>query len=314
MEKRYYVKRVPPGTYSYDKDVPLNAPSIIVNNYISTLNDVDSAKVPHTIVILWNDYRFWNNSDLLQHQMKRILHKFVKEIKKITEIRNFDLPEKAANWSFPIIFISQPLPLPNNMTTRYPDSYKSNRRRFTRLLQKGEAKDGYITINFDEFTCENKNKFFNKNGTIAPEGYDYIWLAVSEAIQSNDECQEKLIRRAKAKQLAALEPDKQSPKQDQDINIDGIWPGQQSPIDKPTKNSPARRSLQSEFNQVDPMAGKRQSLPPSQTHSKKQFKCKRGRGRGFFGPPQGFFPYNPFYQGFHYQSFNRNKRGRFGPY
>lgn len=223
MENKYAVKIFMPGTYQYNKDAPYNAPLSILNSYIDVLNEPQHAKIPHTIVILWNDHKFWNNSLILKKHMVKVLHKFVKELKKITEIRNFALPEKAANWNNPRIFISNPLPLPNNMIGGYPTHFKSNRRRFTRLLQKSSAKEGYIMINFEDFTCDNKNNFFNKNGTIAEDGFAYLWTAVSDQIQKNDTTAEIAARKIKAKQLAAAVKDNSNQSQDSDSEISGVW-------------------------------------------------------------------------------------------
>lgn len=242
--------------------------------------------------------------------MGKIIKKFVKELKKITEIRNFALPEKAANWDNPRIFITKPLPLPNNMSTRYPPNFKSNRRRFTRLLQKGSGKDGYIAVNLDEFTCENKNNFFRRDGSISEDGFHYIWLALSEAVQLSDESHEKLIRKMKAKQLAALPATPEQPKQSE-ISMDGV-----SPLKTFEKRSPVRRSLNADFNATDKRNDNQQrnhkESAPAQ-HKRQHGKPKRGRN--FYGPPpQGYFPFNSFYQGFQFGPFQQNHKGRRGHY
>lgn len=308
IERRYNLKRIPPGIYSYSKDLPFNAPELLISSFIDTLNEPSNAKLPDILLILWNDYRFWNNELLLKNHMSKIIRKFIKELKKIAEIRNDALPEKAANWQNPRIFISNPLPLPNNMG-HYPMRFKANRRKFTRILQKGSAKDGYTIINFDDFTSENANKFFHQDGAISEEGFTYMWTTISDAIHTSDKKQEILSRKAKAKELAASfnisSPDKS--------DLDGVWSMEQSEQNKPQEN--VRRCLSTQFDNESHKSQKpsqtqqnnnctfphqrdhQQSSTSSQANRKfiHHHKPKRGRGPNFYGPPPGFFPFNPFF-------------------
>lgn len=325
LERQYDLKRIPPGIYSYDKDKPFNAPALIMDNFVDTLNLPNNPKVPDTVVILWNDYHFWNDEIILQNNMVKVLHKFIKEIRKVAEIRNFALPEKAANWDNPRIFVTRPLPLPNGLG-RYPANFKANRRKFLKLLHKGSKRDGYTTINFDEFSCENKNKYFNTNGTISDDGYNYIWMAISNKIQEIDKEQDKLRRRIKAKQLASCDNKVKEdlPKQQQQ-DIEGVWDPK---VHKDTKKqSPARRvldfdSMQPHHSMTEKDSSKKQSQQSdTSSHTKRwntHHKFKRGRGRGntFFGlpPPPGFIPFNPFFHGFQFKPCNSHRRGRPGPY
>lgn len=323
IERRYNLKRIPPGIYSYNKDMPFNAPALMINSFIDTLNDPVNPKLPDILVVLWNDYRFWNDELLLKNHMAKILKKFIKELKKIAEIRNFALPEKAANWQNPRIFINNPLPLPNNMT-KYPVRYKANRRKFTRLLQKGSAKDGYTVINFDDFSSENTNKFFNPDGNISENGFNYLWKVVSDSINASDKKLEVLARKAKAKELASLDT---SPSLRD--NLDGVWSMNNENHDK--KPDKTRRCLSSQFDEADVQStkssqsqhrvryqcheqprqcNKEQSANPSQNNRKwiHHHKPRRGRGQGFYGPPPGFFPFNPFYP------FPPGGKGHYQPY
>lgn len=300
MEKRYAVKRFTPGSYGHDKNKPYNAPLSITGSYIDALNDPENAKIPDIVAILWNDYRFWNNHLLLKNHMTKILHKLFKEIKKITEIRNFALPEKASKWNCPRIFVSKPLPLPNNMSGRYPPNFKANRRKFIKLLQKSSAKNGFTLVNFDEFSCENTNNLFHNNGSISEEGYHYIWKALSNAIESSDKAHEVAARKVKAKQLAAAPLT--SPQTSSDKNqLSGIWPLEHQDQQKETVSqnivfndcpSP-QRSLLIDFNKSkgpaatapNPDTSHDQSAKPSQTfptrNKQHHHKNKRGRGRGY---------------------------------
>lgn len=123
MESMYAIRMVMSGIYTAKQ--AKNIPSIILNSLEDTLNV--KAKVPHTLVILINNSRFWNDADLLQYQMDRILKRFFKEIARIIEDRNLSLPPRAVNWDYPRIFITKALPLPNNMSKPYPKGFKANR-------------------------------------------------------------------------------------------------------------------------------------------------------------------------------------------
>lgn len=264
LERKYDLKRLTPGMYGHDISKPLNVPAIIMENFVDALNLPVNEKVPDTIVILWNDHRFWNDELFLQNNMSKILHKFIKEIRKISEIRNFALPEKAANWDNPRLFITRPLPMPNGFA-KYPPHFKSNRRKLLKLLHKSSKREGFTAVNFDEFSCDNKNGYFNSDGTIAEEGYNYIWMSISNKIQEADREKEKLCRKLKAKQLAGnnnVDNKRSSDSPYQKFEIDGVWNTQaQGHINK---QSPARRSL--DFTSQEPNANAKKTTVSAQSH------------------------------------------------
>lgn len=107
------------------------------------------------------------------------------------------------NWEYPRLFITKALPLPNNMTKPYPKGFKSNRRRYNRLLQRGEQDNNYKTINLSEFTSENTNKFFTADGTITQQGYKNLWITISDAIHKVDNTERIILNKLRAKQLSA---------------------------------------------------------------------------------------------------------------
>lgn len=129
IENIYAIRIIPPGIYTYNQAT--NKPNLLLNLFVDMLNQ--KAKLPHTLVIVINDHKFWNQTDLLQFQMERLIRKFIKEIQKIAEQRNFSLPIKAVNWNYPRLFITKALPLPNNMES-YPKGFKANRRKYNKLL------------------------------------------------------------------------------------------------------------------------------------------------------------------------------------
>lgn len=66
MESMYAVKMIPSGTYTPQQ--AKNMQNIILNSLVDMLNM--KAKVPHMVVVIINDYKFWNNADLLIYQME----------------------------------------------------------------------------------------------------------------------------------------------------------------------------------------------------------------------------------------------------
>lgn len=195
----YAIRLVSPGIYTAKQ--AKNIPSIILNSLVDTMNF--KAKVPHSLVIMINDFRFWNNSDLLTFQMERILCRFFKELRRIIEDRNLSLPPRAVNWDYPRLFVTRALPLPNNMTTTYPRGFKPNRRKYNKIIHRGEVQYNYRSINCAEFTSENENKLFAQDGSITHKGYRQLWIAVSDAIHKADNQDRINLNKAKAKQLSA---------------------------------------------------------------------------------------------------------------
>lgn len=249
----YAIKIIPSGIYS--RRQAANMPNIILNNLVDTLNM--KAKVPHTVVIIINDSDFWNNADMLQYQMDRILFRFIKEIKRIAEARNLSLPPKAVNWDYPRIFITRALPLPNNMVKPYPKGFKANRRRYNRLLLKGEDKQEYLSINLPEFNSENSNGLFASDGTLTHKGYKCFWTTISDAIHRADNNSRILLNKAKAKQLAqqvtvTTKDFDQSQEDSSDISdIDHLETATTRENNTEYSSHTVRRALVSEFNQQE---------------------------------------------------------------
>lgn len=248
MESMYALRLVSPGIYTSHQ--AKNIPNIILNSLVDTLNV--KAKVPHTIVIIVNDHRFWNNADLLTYQMDRLIMKFFKEIGRIIENRNLSLPPKAVNWDYPRLFITRALPLPNNMTRPYPRGFKANRRRYNRLLQRGEQQYNYKTINLTDFTCENSNKLFAPDGSITKFGYKQLWIGISDAIHKADNLDRILLNKAKAKKLALQTTltsseiaDAQAIHSSSDLSdIEPLMMAEQEAV---KKRKPAKRALINDF-------------------------------------------------------------------
>lgn len=199
IETMYAIQCISTGIYTVHQAT--NMPNLLLNVLVDTLNA--KAKIPHTLVIVLNDHKFWNQSfDLLQFQMERIITKFIKEIQKIVEARNWSLPPKAVNWDYPRIFITKVLPLPNGMECPYPKGFKTNCRKFNKLLLRGEVPNKYFTINMAAFTCENDNNLFNKKGGLTDKGFREFWVAIRDAIHKSDNARRIKENKMKAKMIA----------------------------------------------------------------------------------------------------------------
>lgn len=199
IETMYALKCIPTGMYTAEQ--AKNMPKVLLDVLVEALNS--HAKIPHTLIIVMNNHNFWNqSSDLLHFQMERIITKFIKEIRKIVELRNWSLPIKAVNWEYPRIFITKPLPMPNKLE-HYPKGFRPNRRRFNKLLLRGEATNRYKSINLAQFMCENENKLFDKKGRATEVGYKEFWIAVSDAVHKSDNNNRITNNKLKAKTLAS---------------------------------------------------------------------------------------------------------------
>lgn len=271
MENMYAIRLVSPGLYTAQQ--ARNIPKVILNNLVDTLNV--KAKVPHSLVILINDPRFWNNNDLLQFQMERIIGRFIKEIRRVIEARNLSLPPRAVNWDYPRIFLTKALPLPNNMTKPYPKGFKSNRRRYNKLIQRGEIHHNYTAINLTGFTSENDNKHFASDGTITAKGYRNLWSVISDAIHRADNQDRINLNKVKAKQFAAqaaLTSQDTEHKADDDISDieslpsdfeDNNYPNTTRYQDRHEMSKPpTKRSLINEFDGATVLSKKQRATVP----------------------------------------------------
>lgn len=242
----YAIRIISPGVYTNKQ--AKNIPNIVLNSLVDTLNV--KAKVPHTLIIILNDHRFWNDSNMLKYQMERILARFFKEIRRIAEARNNSLPPRAVNWDYPRIFVTKALPLPNNLPS-YPRGFKANRAEFNMLLQQGEQQHNYKSIALPEFTCDNEHNLFNKYGSLTQKGYRTLWITISDAVHRSDNLTRININKAKAKQLSAQITLTKSELNDDDQSEDSLS-GIQYLGDNTHRNArepkPTKRALINDFN------------------------------------------------------------------
>lgn len=265
MENMYAIRLIPTGLYTTKQGE--NMPNLILNALVDTLNI--KAKVPHTLVIMINDHRFWNNTDLLTFQMERLIKKFVREIRRIVEDRNLSLPPRAVNWDYPRIFFTKPLPLPNNMIKPYPKGFKANRRKYNKILQREEIDNNYKSINLPEFTCENENKLFTLDGLITPKGYRVLWTTISDAIHKADNQHRINMNKVTAKHLSAqISLTKQEIRDGINIDEEGISYLDSPPAPAPPHHKAAtKRALINEFDSASAKPEKKRPPPPSPPES-----------------------------------------------
>lgn len=251
----YAIRLVLSGIYTAQQ--AKNIPNIILNSLVDTLNV--KAKGPHTIVLMVNDHRFWNNTDLLLYQMERIIDRFFREIRRIIEARNLSLPPKVVNWDYPRLFITRALPLPNNMTRAYPPAFKANRRRYNRLIQRAEEALNFRSINLAEFTSENSNKLFAPDGSITHLGYKTLWISISDAIHKADNQDRIIVNKARAKQLASqitvtkaeIRNLQQDDDDDDDMDVKLLVSPTNNKTQEENTKRPIKRSLLNDFTSTN---------------------------------------------------------------
>lgn len=303
MDKHYAVKIFSPGIYEGN-----NIPAVILESLVEALNH--NAKVPHTIIVAWNDKKFWNNKDLLKSQMKWIIKKFFKEFQKILDERKYALDDKAVNWDYPRLMVTRPLPLPSNLPSEhYPKGFRSNRRKFNKILDQDLKENRkYSIINLAGFTSQNKEKFFNINGQISEKGYDHFWREINDAVHSDDDKTRVLANKLKAKKLAQELSDELMLSEDSDTELTA------STVKHPVKQNPApaaRKSLRQKFD-----ASEEQCDSPSQARNNddrrvnrtnliKHHKPAQRQFHGFFQPRRRYNGFNPYFHDYHPHGYPR---------
>lgn len=292
IDKHYAVKIAPPGIYEHG-----NIPVVILDSLVDMLNT--NAKIPHTIILVINDKNFWNNKMLLKKEMAWILKKFFKEFHKIIDARKYALDHNAVNWDHPRIFITRPLPLPNNLPQPdYPPGFRSNRRKYNRILDKAQDTGKFSIMNLAAFTSQNKKGLFNTNGSISEKGYDQFWIELNDAIQKDDEQLRVLFNKLKAKQMAkAMEAELLTVDESDDDDLisdteDKSSRQQNVQENKPKVKSPARRSLLKTFDKLKPRetVNKQQSHSPSQSQPVRSAHRDHNRNPDVHHKPQKRFP------------------------
>lgn len=172
----YDVKAFPPNSSS------TNAMEVIISTLVGALNN--RPKLPHSLVIMLGDTKFWCNQQALQFTMDTLLINLLMEINKVIQTRQRDLPVKAVGKD-PVIFFVKLNWKPENAIDSVPN-YPKKRRTFNKLLDTIVKPREAFTIMLHEINERFDKDFFLGHGDLSQKGYRQIWVSLSEAIQDFD--------------------------------------------------------------------------------------------------------------------------------
>lgn len=167
------VKAFPPNNIS------TNAVEVILTTLIGVLNT--RPKLPHTLVIMLGDIRFWCDAQALRFTMDTIIKSLVKEIKRIIEQRQRDLPVKAVGRD-PLIFFVK-LNWKPEKAIDLVSAYPKKRRTFNKLLDSIVRPRGGNTILLHEINEKFDENMFLNHGELSDKGFRQIWASLSDALQ-----------------------------------------------------------------------------------------------------------------------------------
>lgn len=159
--------------------ISTNAVEVILNSLIGGLNN--RPKLPHTIVVMLGDTNFWCEPQALRFTMDSIIHCLLKEIKRIVQARQEDLPLKAVGVDPAIFFVKL-----NWKPDKAVDSvigYPKKRRTFNKLLDSIVRPRGGNTITLHEINERYDETLFLAHGELSEKGYRQVWNSLSEALE-----------------------------------------------------------------------------------------------------------------------------------
>lgn len=159
--------------------VSSNSVEIILNSLIGALNN--RPKLPHTIVVMLGDTKFWCDAQTLKFTMDTIIKSMLKEIKRIVQIRQRDLPLKAVGQDPAIFFVK--LNWKPEKALESVSSYPKKRRTFNKLLDSIVRPRGGNTILLHEINGMLDEQLFLSHGDLSEKGYRQIWQSLSEALE-----------------------------------------------------------------------------------------------------------------------------------
>lgn len=311
LDKNYAIKIVSPGMYTGN-----NIPLVILDSVVDTMNEIP--KLPHTVIMVVNDRKFWNDKFLLKKHMETILSKFMKEFHKITDLRKYALDDKAVEWDQPRVFITRPLPLPNNLPKEsYPAGFRSNRRKYNRILDRVRKQGKFSIINLNGFTSQNKGNLFTESGSISEKGFQQFWIELSNAVQLDDDNVRIIARKIKAKQISSSIQAELMIADESDSDSDNAKqlesPKSKVASKREVKIKTSRKSLNFQSESPSPRKTKnhKQEKSHSPSHTDKRNRDNQFYHRnqpphhppmhqppfpGFFRPQRRYTDYNGFYQ------------------
>lgn len=169
----YDVKAVVPQSTSS------NAAEVITSSLVHMLNT--RPKLPQIIIVVLGDIKFWCDEIALQFTMDFILNGLLKEIKRISELRQEDLPAKAVGQD-PQLYMVKLHWKPDKALDSVP-MYPKKRRTFNRLVDTTMRPRGVKTISLNEITTKVDDNFFLGHGSLSELGYKQVWKSLSEALR-----------------------------------------------------------------------------------------------------------------------------------
>lgn len=172
MLRWYDVKAFPSQSAS------TNAVEVVLYSLIGALNT--RPKLPQIIVVMLGDVKFWCESQALKFTMDSILMILLREIKRIVEARQQDLPVKAVGPD-PAIFFVKLLWKPEKAIDSV-SGYPQKRHTFNKLLDSIVRPRGANTITLHEINDRCDEDLFLTHGNLSEKGYRQIWKSLSEAI------------------------------------------------------------------------------------------------------------------------------------
>lgn len=159
-----------------------NSAEIITASLVAMLNN--RPKLPHTLVMLLGDTKFWCEDNALKYCMDTILIGLLKEIKRIIALRQSDLPPKAVAQD-PLLYFIKLHWKPDNAVDSVP-MYPKKRRTFNKLLDTIMRPRGVHTISLNEITVKIDKNFFLNHGSLSELGLRQIWKSLSNALSDYD--------------------------------------------------------------------------------------------------------------------------------
>lgn len=156
-----------------------NSVEVILNTLTGALNN--RPKPPDILVVMLGDTKFWCDANALTYTMDSIIKIMLKEIRRILQVRQKDLPVKAQKEE-PRLFFVKLNWKPEKSIDSVP-GYPKKRRTFNKLLDTVVRPRGANTILLHEINDKLDPNLFLAHGDLSPKGYRQVWSSLSKAIQ-----------------------------------------------------------------------------------------------------------------------------------
>lgn len=153
---------------------------VILDALVGALNN--RPKLPDTMVFMFGDTTFWCEESALNFTMDSLIQVFLREVKRIIEQRQADLPVKAVSARDPWIIFVKLNWKPDKAIDSVPE-YPRKRRLFNKLLDAVARPRGVNTILLHEINDKVDPDFFLSHGELSQKGYRQVWNSLSNAIR-----------------------------------------------------------------------------------------------------------------------------------